>query len=66
MNDDDLVLETADVKTCPHRFVFWTACKDCVNTAMNIIYRASIESCCLCRDKCLTCDAKQFLKELRN
>jgi len=29
-----------------------------------IVERAATESCCLCRDECLSCDAKDLLKEL--
>lgn len=31
---------------------------------INIIKRAATQSCCLCRDECLTCDAKDVLKAL--
>jgi hypothetical protein len=31
---------------------------------VKIIERAAKESCCLCRDKCLSCDAQDLLKEL--
>jgi hypothetical protein len=32
--------------------------------AMQIVERASNESCCLCRDECLSCDAKDLLREM--
>lgn len=31
---------------------------------ISIIKRAAEQSCCLCRDECLSCDAKDLLKEL--
>jgi hypothetical protein len=64
MNDDELVLEIADVKTCPHQFVFWMACQDCLNNAISLIKRAADNSCCICCDDCLRCDATKFLRRV--
>lgn len=33
------------------------------NRLMEIVKRAAHNSCCLCCDSCLSCDAKQLLKE---
>lgn len=33
--------------------------------ALRIVERAAKQSCCLCDDNCLTCDAKDLLKELQ-
>lgn len=32
--------------------------------AMKIVERAANLSCCLCRDECLSCDAKDILREI--
>jgi hypothetical protein len=31
----------------------------------SIVERAANESCCLCRDECLSCDAKDLLKDIK-
>lgn len=34
------------------------------NMLLDIVKRTANQSCCLCRDQCLTCDAKTLLREL--